>query len=368
MTTVDLLVVGGGINGVAIALDAAARGLRVWLVEQQTIGSGTSSKTSKLAHGGLRYLEQLQFKVVRESLRERDTLLDQYPQFVKPMPFVVPVYGRYPWPAWKLGLGLTVYDFLAKKHRLPGHERLTPMYVSHRFAGLNAKGLTAGFRYFDAQMDDLGLLKFLAKRAESLGVMISEYCYFEGPVFEQGRVVGGRLSTRDGSFDFKAKMVVQAMGPWSPGVKPSKGVHLVLPAMPFSEALLLAAPQDGRVFFVIPWEGKTLVGTTETAYSGLPELVRVEPEDVAYLMQAFHHYFPTYFPGESSIFASFAGVRPLVDPGVGGLGSASRDFQLDRSVPGMLRVFGGKYTTHRVVAEQVVNEVVRQFSKEGAWL
>lgn len=373
----DLIVVGGGINGVAIALDAVMRGLQVVLIEQHTVGSGTSSKTSKLAHGGLRYLEQFQFGVVRESLAERNLLLMHYPQFVHPMPFVIPVYASGPWSRLKLACGLWVYDLLSLRSPMPRHHYLSAVEVQTLCPGISGEGLRGGFVYYDAQMDDLGLLEHLCDRAKAFGVVVLEHTQCRALQYDSGRVSGVEVVSHGEVKTISAAVVLQATGPWSTmllgqddsgfstGVLPSKGVHLVLPALPFLEALLLSAPQDQRVFFVIPWKGFTLVGTTETLYSGSPDQVDVEAADRAYLLEAYNYYFPEYHRQETDIISEFAGLRPLLyTDGAKDPGKVSRDFALLESTSGLLSLVGGKYTTHRYVAEHVVDTIVAKLGRD----
>ncbi len=365
--TKSLLVIGGGINGVAIALESARAGYRVTVVEKSTLGSGTSSKTSKLAHGGLRYLEHYQFKVVWESLHERNRLLRNYPDVVHPLKFVIPIYRNSPWNRLTLFVGLLVYDlFSGLLSPLPWHRRLSVAHIRHNFPTLASDGLVGGFSYFDAQMDDVELLKKLAGEARELGVTFLEHTCGSSLAYREGAVVGVRIS--DGHTDtlLEATQVIQSTGPWSSAfldaddpqgataVTLSKGVHIVLPDIGYQEAFLLSAPQDKRVFFVMPYKGQTLVGTTETVYVGDPDKVSVDEADKSYLMTAFLTYFPQFSSYE--ILDSFVGLRPLLAHSGSALrpGVMSRDFKLVRSSTGLYSVMGGKYTTHGAVARYVV--------------
>jgi len=362
----DLVIIGGGINGVAIAREAAQKGYRVVIVEKATLGSGTSSKTSKLAHGGLRYLEQFQFKVVYESLNERDRLLKDYPDLVKPMPFVVPLYKWSPWSRWKLSLGLHLYDWMGRAHRMPRHERLSREDMMRACPSLIPEGLLGGFRYYDAQMDDLGLLHRIAEECRALGVIIIENTSVKAILYQEGHAVGVACDSIRHS-RIMGRQILQCAGPWSGALLnfdeaknnvtliPSKGVHIVLPDHGYKDALLLSAPQDGRVFFVIPWKGHCLVGTTETLYRGEPDDVSVSDEDRRYLLEAYNYYFKQRFCGLSDIVSEFVGLRPLVthtdkshNPG-----AISRDFFLYHSKTGFYTLLGGKYTTHHAVAARV---------------
>lgn len=364
----NLAVIGGGITGVAIAVDAALRGLSVLLLEKETLGHGTSSKTSKLAHGGLRYLENYEFRLVKEALRERNLLLKNAPHYVHPLRFIIPIYPHSPWSSLLLKAGLICYDFLAGKKDLPAHTSLHASDILSAIPGLNPEGLQKGFSYYDAQMDDWGLVQSLGTLAKSLGVTILEHTQAQLSYNEAHQVIGVN--------EFKTERVIQATGPWTHelliqdnpqaplSVFPSKGVHIVLPSLEISDALLLSTPQDNRVFFVIPWKGHTLVGTTDTAYTGNPDTVCITQEDRHYLLKAYNHYFPAHTQQESSILDSFVGLRPLFNFNQHGSSPSekSRDFRILESSSGLFTLVGGKFTTHRAMAEAAVDRVCEKLT------
>jgi len=369
----DVLVIGGGVHGCGIARDAAARGLSVVLVEKHDFGWGTSSRSSKLAHGGLRYLESFQLGLVKESLHERDILLTVAPHLSWPLPFLIPLSGPAPRAGWQVRVGLTLYDLLA------GRESLAKHRVVHRKEALEAapavahSGLRHAAEYHDAGMDDLRLVVEMAIDAAELGAECLPHTECLGLVREGGRVVGAKLRGPGGHLrECRARNTVLACGPWTnkmagpheDGGKRlllTKGIHVfVRRDLVRTAALFLATPKDGRVFFLIHWKGGTLVGTTDTPFRGAPDRVRPTAEDVRYLLRAVNGLLPAANLHPSEIVAAQAGLRPLVlegdpDEAAGATGSVSRDWQLDAREPGLIVVEGGKYTIFRKLAEAVVD-------------
>lgn len=365
----DLAVLGGGINGTAIARDAALRGKSVLLLEKGDLGQGTSSRSSKMAHGGIRYLEQLRLGLVHEALRERHYLLQLAPHLVRPQTFVLPIYSGARRGPFMIRLGLFLYDKLALGRR-PGKCRgLAPAEILARVPALRAEGLIGGGLYYDAVMDDarLVLLNALAALEESSSrpyqVVIRNYC--EALEVHPGSPC--RLLVRDHltgeERSVRAHHVVRALGPWTDPDRlvPSKGVHLVLPPFPVPEGLLLTHSGDGRVFFVIPWLGRTVVGTTETIHEGPPENLRVEKEEAAYLLDELRRLFPGLKLGGNDVLATYAGIRPLARErsarSSGAPGSVSRYHRIDDDGSGVVDVYGGKYTTYRAVARGVCDRL-----------
>jgi glycerol-3-phosphate dehydrogenase len=365
----DLAVVGGGVNGTAIARDAVLRGKSVLLVEKGDFASGTSSASSKMVHGGIRYLEQLRLGLVYEALRERHLLLRLAPHLVRPQSFIIPVYEGARRGPRAIRLGLFLYDILACGRRLGRSRFLTPAEVLERVPELLSDGLLGGGVYFDAVMDDarLCLASVVAAQEEGrqLGVPVVVRNYTEmlrhEPASPLRLVVRDRLSGED--VVVRAHRLVRALGPWSDPalLARSKGVHLVLPRFPTADGLLLTHAADGRVFFLVPWLGRTVVGTTETPFDRDPEDLRVEPEEVRYLMDEVRRLFPKVSLPEEEILATFAGVRPLARAsrlfGRRSLGSASRTHRIARDADGVLTLVGGKYTTYRAVAREVVDRL-----------
>lgn len=372
----DLIVIGGGINGAAIARDAALRGLKTVLFEKSDFGEGASSHTSKLAHGGLRYLEHYEFSLVKESLRERDQLIKNAPHLVKPMPFIFPVYKGDRRPLWMIKLGLYLYDFLKGRDDVPSHKNLNFKQIHEIFQHLNTHNLKGGCLYYDAQMDDQRLILENILDAESAGARICNYTPVVGLLKKNGRLTGVQIKNEaEGKiYDVFADEVVNVTGAWSNEVtamdekllgirvNPVKGIHLVVPQVSATYALALTTPQDQRLFFVIPWGLYSLIGTTETDYSGDPNAVTVTGEDKKYLIEAYNHYFPKKPIEESSIISSFAGLRPLVDL-KSSEAYASREHAIVRSPSGLTTMLGGKYTTHRKMAEEVVDGIAARHHK-----
>lgn len=362
----DLAVIGGGINGTAIARDAALRGKSVVLFEKDDFGEGTSSRSSKMIHGGIRYLEQLRFGLVHESIRERRLLVKLAPHLVRPQAFILPVYQGSRRGPRAIRLGLFLYDILSLGRRLGKASFLEPREVLVRAPQLLQDGLLGGGVYHDAVMDDarLVLLNALAALEENrdrpaevvlrnhtlvTAVRPGSPCELE--VLER---TGGRPAR------VLAHRVVRAVGPWTDPrlLVPSKGVHIVLPPLPIAEGLLLTHSKDGRVFFVIPWLGRTVVGTTETIFSGSPDGIAADRDDVAYLLDEVKRVLPGLRIGRSDILSVFAGVRPLARRRWitrGSSGSVSRSHRIVDEGGGVSSVFGGKYTTYRAVAKDVVD-------------
>jgi glycerol-3-phosphate dehydrogenase len=368
--TFDLLILGGGITGAGVALDAALRGLRVALIDKGDFASGTSSVSSKLVHGGLRYLEHGDFRLVYEALHERRLLLDNAPHLVRPLRFLVPFYEGQRVRPWQWRAGLTLYDLLAGADNIRRSRPLSAHHLTKEVNGLRTSGLKGGAAYFDAQMDDARLCLEVIQTAVRQGARAANYV--EAVAFEgKGSALrGARVVDRVGGRDFtiRARQVLNATGPWvdavcrlagdnsGPHLEPTKGVHLVALGRSLPAAFLLLHPADGRVFFVIPWMGKTLIGTTDTASAEPPDALAVSQEEVAYLLEAHNHYFSPAL-GAKDVRGSFVGLRPLIRARRGEPSARSREFRVFRSPSGLLSVAGGKYTTYRHMAEVITDEV-----------
>lgn len=378
----DLVVIGGGINGAAAARDAALRGLKVLLLEKSDFGAGASTKTSKLAHGGLRYLEQWEFTLVKESLDERNLLLHNAPHLVHPIPFIMPVYATSPRPLWQVNIGLSLYDFFSRKSGMPKHRMLTSSEVADNFPEIERSDLTGGCFFYDAWMLDNRLVIENVLSAEQAGALVFNYAQVTGLSISQGRIdrvdVIDLITGKENSIACKA--VINATGAWSDHiaalehskhcdnyVKPTKGIHMIIPQVARDQALLLRTPQDGRVFFVIPWGSYSLLGTTDTFYDGDPDGVKVEKNDIDYLSAAFKSYFPNMAINDSSIVATFAGLRPLAAQRNHAFSpsGASRSHAIEVSDRGLISVLGGKFTTHRRVAEDAVDRSIALIGAAG---
>jgi glycerol-3-phosphate dehydrogenase len=368
--TFDLLILGGGITGAGVALDAALRGWRVALVDKGDFASGTSSASSKLVHGGLRYLEYGGFHLVYEALHERGLLLRNAPHLVRPLRFVIPFYNHVRVPPWEWRAGLTLYDLLAGRANIRRSRRLDGARLRQEFPTLRAAGLCGGAEYHDAQMDDARLCLDVMHTAALQGACVANYV--EATAFERqsGTITAVRAVDHVGSREvaIRARQVLNATGPWvdtirrlageagEPHLQPTKGVHLITADRGFTSAFLLLHPADGRVFFVIPWLGKTLVGTTDTVATEGPDDLTVRREELDYLLEGYNHYLRPPL-GPDDVLSSFAGLRPLVRSRPGEPSSLSREFRLFRSPSGLLTVAGGKFTTYRRMAEVITDSV-----------
>ncbi|MEQ1533891.1 MAG: glycerol-3-phosphate dehydrogenase/oxidase [Sideroxydans sp.] len=362
----DLLVCGGGIYGAWTAYDAVLRGLKVALVEKGDWASATSSASSKLIHGGLRYLETYDFKLVRKALRERRRLLRIAPHRVWPLRFGVPVYKNSRNGTLKLKAGLMLYDALAGgPDEQMRHAHFSSAAFFEHFPFLNQHGLKGGFTYGDAQTDDARLVLELVAGTLALGAVCVNYAELTEWCEEGGHVCGAKI--RDGEtgavLQMHARQYVSTSGQWASQVsttsglcRMSKGVHLVLPALHMSEALLLTAPQDGRVFFCIPWYGRTLLGTTDTHFIGDINHVEVEDEEVDYLLKAANHYLKAAWQKQDVIHA-YAGLRVLQQSADVHPSAVTRDWVLHTATNRVHHSIGGKITSAREDACEIVNTV-----------
>jgi glycerol-3-phosphate dehydrogenase len=362
----DLLVCGGGIYGAWTAYDAALRGLKVALVEQGDWASATSSASSKLIHGGLRYLETYDFKLVRKALKERRMLLQVAPHRVWPLRFGVPVYADSRNGTLLLKAGLTLYDTLAG---FPGepmrHHHFNRTHFSEHFPFLEDATLKGGFTYGDAQTDDARLVLELVAGAMALGAVCVNYAKLVSWDEEGGKVCG--VTVQDevsyALVRVRAKQCVSTAGQWTTATaqgrawcRLSKGVHLVMPALPTKEAILLTAKEDGRVFFIIPWYGRTLLGTTDTDYRGSVDRVVVEDGDIFYLLAAANRYLKSEWT-KADVIGSYAGVRVMKQSDAAHPSSVSRDWELKTADNGLHHAIGGKLTSAREDAAVIVDTV-----------
>ena len=370
----DLLVVGGGINGAGIAREAALRGLKVLLVEKSDFAFGSSSRSTKLAHGGLRYLESAEFGLVRESLRERGVLMHVLaPHLVKPMPFLLPFYKGDRFPAWFVKLGLWVYDLMALGSLVGFHQSFGRKRTLELEPGLSEKGLKGSSLYYDCQMNDARIVLENILDAERLGARCQNYTTLvSAHALRLGEVrarVRDEISETEG--EVSASLLINASGPWvdellgklkpgsAPAVKPTKGIHLITKPLTHGHAMFLPVAADKRIFFVIPWHfnGReaSLVGTTDTDFKGDPNHVRAEADDVDYLARELRRVFPASGFSQQDILATYAGLRPLAAPAIHGSENSaiSRESALPEA-DGVLSVVGGKFTTYRALAQRVV--------------
>ncbi len=372
----DLLVVGGGITGAGVARDAALRGLRVALVEADDWASGTSSRSSRLVHGGVRYLEHGHLHLVFEASRERRTLLKIAPHLVRPLRFTWPVYAGARVPRWKLRAGLLAYDALSLFRNVGTHHGASRRNILQREPSMRSDGLVGGARYWDASTDDVRLTVANVLSAAEAGAVVMNHVAVRTFAHDaSGRVHGAQLvdTTTGATVMVTARVVVNATGPWSDvtrrmddgaehaAVLGSKGVHIAVPRhlVPCQDALTLLHPDDGRVFFILPSPVHTIIGTTETPATAGPASVRANRADVAYLLRAANHFFPAVQLDATQVISAWAGVRPLVAHAGASANDASREHHIGVSASGLLSVTGGKLTTYRAMAAEIVDRVER---------
>ena len=365
----DVLICGGGIYGAWTAYDAALRGLKVALVDQGDWANATSSTSSKLIHGGLRYLETLDFGLVRKALVEREMLLQVAPHRVWPLRFGVPVYKDSRVGRLQLKLGLILYDLLgSNKQSSQGHRYFNQTLFVEKFPNLQHSDLVAGFSYADAQTDDARLVLELIDGAISAGAVCVNYCevtqYLETNAIVRGVVVKDMVS--DSVSDVSARQIVNTTGRWmteleqvSAWCRLSKGVHLILPKVLDDVALLLTAKSDGRVFFIIPWYGVTLIGTTDSNFCGDINQLKVEQDEIDYLLCEANHFLPTVNWTRDHILGEFAGLRVLQQSGKDSPSTISRDWELKTLQNGMHISLGGKITSAREDAKIIVDVVAK---------
>ncbi|HEX7547009.1 MAG TPA: glycerol-3-phosphate dehydrogenase/oxidase [Gemmatimonadaceae bacterium] len=370
----DVLVIGGGINGAGIARDAALRGMSVALVERDDFASGTSSRSSRLIHGGVRYLEHGFLHLVFESSRERRILLEIAPHLVRPLQFTWPVYRTARIPRWKLVAGLWLYDLLAAFRNVARHRSLSAAQVLAAEPKLKREGLRGGATYFDAATNDARLTIANVIDAVSAGAAALNYAAVESLSFGHDGVTGATVRDRFSreSFQVRARAVVNATGPFTDTISrledpsaPSavlgtKGVHIAVPAERVGNraAVTMLAPTDQRVMFVLPGETHTIIGTTDTPTRERPDEVRATRADVQYLLDGANAYFPEAGLTADDVVSAWAGIRPLIARGnLGDPAGASREHAISVGPRGVIGVTGGKLTTYRSMSEEVVDRV-----------
>ncbi len=379
----DLAIIGGGIIGLGAARDAALRGLRVALFEQRDFGWGTTARSTRLVHGGLRYLELLDFALVREDLREREVLLRLAPHLVRPLPFVVPIYRRGAAYRAKLRLGMLLYDALSFDKSLPTHRMLGRDETLAREPALNPAGLEGAALYYDAQVqavERLGLEN--AVDADARGAELFTHTRVVDLLVEDSAVRGVLVEDclTGETAQVRAALTLNAAGPWIDAVarlarparrllRRTKGVHLVTP--PVTESAIVLFASDGRLFFVVPWLGFSYVGTTDTDWEGNLETVHADADDVAYLLNAVRPALPgaRFEP----IYYTTAGVRALVRAEGVSESAVSRkhaiwDHEAREGVRGLITILGGKLTAYRAIAEDAVDAVCRRLGRSAPCL
>ena len=368
----DILVIGGGATGLGIAVDAAARGYRTLLLEGHDFGKGTSSRSTKLIHGGVRYLQQGNIKLVREALYERGLLLQHAPHLVHPISFVIPNYSW--WSRFYYGAGLKAYDAMAGKHRMERSQHLSRKETLELLPTLNANRLVGGTMYWDGQFDDARLAITLARTASELGGALINYMPVIALTKENGKVTGvvARDDESGQEYLLRCRALLNATGVFTDSVRrldspneqdliaPSQGAHIVLPRsfLPGNAALMVPKTDDGRVLFAIPWHERVLVGTTDTPITSIEAEPRPLASEIDFLLTHTGRYL-TKAPTSVDILTSFAGLRPLVKPSnARHTALIPRDHVIAVSESGLISVTGGKWTTYRRMAEDAVNRAI----------
>ena len=380
----DLLVIGGGINGAGIARDAAMRGVRTALVEKGDFASGTSSKSSKLIHGGVRYLQHGQFHLVHVACRERDLLRRRLaPHLVKPLAFVFPVYRGDPVGIVALGIGMWLYDLLAAFRNIERHRMFSRARTLSLEPALRSEGLRGAALYYDCFTDDARLTLETILAAKEEGAVVANYIELRSFLKDGGRIVGAMLADRVGGtvIRVRARCVVNATGPWTdhvrrlddPASKPclrvTKGVHIIVPRdrVGNRQAIVMHSPRDKRVLFAIPWGTHDLIGTTDTDFHGSPDNVSADRDDIDYLIDSTNWFFPQANLGTADVISTYAGLRPLVAAGENESPSAvSREEEIFESPSGLITLAGGKLTTYRSIAHEITDLVAKRLGVRKA--
>jgi len=403
----DLLIIGGGIVGSGIARDAAMRGLKIGLVEQHDFAFGTSSRSSRLLHGGLRYLAQGRIRLVHEASVEKKIIHHIAPHLAAPLPFIFPTYrGNQYWRLWQLKIGVKIYDLLCDGRNLGQSTWLSPDEVMRRVPSLNADDLNGAVRYFDGFTNDARLTLDTLRSAAKAGATLVNYCRFKDTVRNgAGRAchtVRAGLGPADGgahrvtrptngptdgelwqceiqdmltgrNFTVRAHHVVNATGPWADGLPHSqvklrvtKGIHIAVERsrVPVPETVVMT--EGKRILFAIPWGERTILGTTDTDYHGSTDLVTADAADIDYVLKITNQFFPRTKLTITDVISAWAGLRPLLADPAGKPSDISRSHEIKLREPGWWDVTGGKLTTYRLMAEQAVDQIVKSLRKSNA--
>lgn len=371
----DFCIIGGGATGLGVAVDAASRGFSTLLLEQYDFAKGTSSRATKLVHGGVRYLQQGNIKLVTEALRERGILRKNAPHLVKDQSFVVPNYKWWEGPYY--GIGLKVYDWMAGSLGLGPSRRLSRKETLELAPSLNAEGLRGGVLYYDGQFDDARLAIHLARTAAHQGAVLLNYCKVESLWKQEGRVRG--LQAKDQwsgrTYEVRARTVINATGVFTdsilqmddpdsePVIAPSQGVHIMLDKefLPGEAAILVPHTDDGRVLFAVPWHDRIIIGTTDTPVKETNIEPRALPEEIDFILQQIGRYLKK-MPSRKDIRSVYAGLRPLVKSSHKKTAELARDHLILVSDTGLITITGGKWTTYRRMAEDTVNTAISKAS------
>lgn len=368
----DFIIIGGGATGLGCAIDAASRGYKALLLEQADFAKGTSSRSTKLVHGGVRYLQQGNVALVLEALKERGMLLRNAPHLVHDLAFVVPNYAWWEGPFY--GVGMKVYDLLAGRSGFGRSKHLSREATLERLPTIEPEGLDGGVIYYDGQFDDARLALNMAQTAAEQGATLLTYCEVTGLLKAPGGEITGVTATdleSGEAFDVRTRVVINATGAWTdsirrmddpdalPMIQPSQGVHIVLDRrfLPGESAIMVPKTEDGRVLFAIPWHDAIVVGTTDTPIDDAPLEPQPFEEEVDFLLRHAAHYL-TADPTREDVRSVFVGIRPLVAPpsASGETSSISRDHTLHIAESGLVTITGGKWTTYRKMAEDTIDQ------------
>ena len=374
----DVIIIGAGINGAGIARDAAMRGLKVLLIDKGEPGCATTSASTRLIHGGLRYLEHFEFGLVRESLREREILLRIAPQLVRPLGIVIPIYKQSRRGRLTIRAGMILYDLLSRGKSLPRHQMLSRAETLERWPGLNPEGLVGSALYYDAQVEfPERLVLENIKSARTFGAEVLTHTRVTNLPVKDGRVSGVEFQTQFAEAD----VVINAAGPWidfvlerTPVKSPkliggTKGSHIIVAPFPGApvNAIYLEARSDGRPIFIIPWNKLYLIGTTDVRFEGDPDEVRCEPWEIDYLLSETNLALPSANLTRDSILQTYSGVRPLPVTGDKDEQSITRRHFIREhpQLPNLLSIVGGKLTTYRSLSEECVDLIFRKLGRNS---
>lgn len=366
--TLDVLIVGGGIVGAGVARDAALRGLKVGLVEQHDFAFGTSSRSSRLLHGGLRYLAQGRVGLVHEASVEKKIIHHIAPHLAEPLPFIFPTYrGNRHWVLWQLKIGVKIYDLLCGGRNLGNSTWLSKAGVLERVPALTPTRLNGAVRYFDGFTNDARLTIDTLRSAARGGAVVLNYCRFKNATRTRDWQCDVEDRLTQTPFTIRAKAVVNATGPWADGLPHSrvklrvtKGIHLVVDRtrVPVPETVVMTEGQ--RILFAIPWGERTILGTTDTDYQGSLDTVLADAADIGYVLGIANAFFPQANLAPADVISTWAGLRPLIANPNGKPSDISRSHEIKNPEPGWWDVAGGKLTTYRLMAEQTVDRIVRE--------
>jgi glycerol-3-phosphate dehydrogenase len=373
----DIAIIGGGITGAGVARDVASRGMSVALVEAGDFAVGTSSRSSKLIHGGLRYLENLEFHLVFEALSERRLLFEMAPHLVHPLRFILPIYEHSRVGMFKMGLGMFLYDVLSMFEAPEISKRLNFERTLESVPSLNSQELSGAYAYYDAYMDDDRLVIETLRSAARWGAKCANYAEVSSSEMKDGKVVALNVADKltNESFKLKAKHFVSTVGPWTDIfghkmfdqwndiMRPSKGIHVTLPwkRLPIDSAVVMTDDRKNRIVFAIPRHEMVIIGTTDTDFSKDPSDVMADNDDIEYILSMTEEFFPGAKIKKDDLIASYAGVRPLVRDESESEGKTSREHLIMHDPRNITFVAGGKYTTYRKMAEEAVRGVLKLF-------